>query len=110
MSGILFVLTFLLVPETLFDRERAMNVVRDSTSGGMSANEKVEISRVDTMASQVFMPYTFMRSLKIGMYRPGLVKRIISPYITLLFPGTWMVMLHYAGTFDDLLSAQSIII
>lgn len=108
ISGILFVLTFLLVPETFFDREKAMGVVRETTSGDMSFIEKSEISRVETMNSQVFQPYTFTRSLKIGIYRPGLIKRAFIPYTTLLFPGTWMVMLHYAGKIPEVSIAQPI--
>ncbi|GAB7351469.1 hypothetical protein MBLNU459_g2128t1 [Dothideomycetes sp. NU459] len=95
MSGVLFVLTFFLVPETFFDRERAMGVVRENPSA--DSTEKAEMSRIETVTSQVFQPYTFVRSLKMGIYRPGLIKRIFTPYITLTFPGTWMVMLHYAG-------------
>lgn len=94
MAGALFVLTFFFVPETLFDRAQAMAVVRDPDA---RMDEKEYISRVETVQTQVFPPYTFARSLKMGTYRPGLLKRIFTPYTTLLFPGTWMVMLHYAG-------------
>lgn len=98
LSGALLLLSFLFVPETLFDREAAMATVRsDNYHDDSPIGEKTEISRVETVSSRVFEPYTFARSLKVGMYRPGLLKRCIAPYTTLLFPGTWMVMLHYAG-------------
>lgn len=100
LAGACFVLTFLFVPETLFDREQAMSVVRPEGDMHESAmDEKAEMSRIETFSSQshVYPPYTFARSLKMGTYRPGLLKRFFTPYITLLFPGTWMVMLHYAG-------------
>ncbi|KAI5204838.1 MFS general substrate transporter [Aureobasidium subglaciale] len=98
LSGIVFVLSFFFVPETLFDREAAMAVVRpDGYDNDSPVGEKAEIARVETVSSAVFPEYTFARSLKIGMYRPGFWKRCITPYTTLLFPGTWMVMLHYAG-------------
>lgn len=98
LSGALLLLSFLFVPETMFDREAAMNVVRPNSHHDDSPiGEKAEISRVETVSSRVYEPYTFARSLKCGMYRPGLLKRCITPYTTLLFPGTWMVMLHYAG-------------
>lgn len=97
MAGVLFVLTFFFVPETLFDRAKAMAVMADPDMGDSAMEEKEQISRIETIQSQVFPPYTFARSLKLGTYRPGLLKRTITPYTTLLFPGTWMVMLHYAG-------------
>ncbi|KAI5239665.1 MFS general substrate transporter [Aureobasidium subglaciale] len=98
LSGIVFVLSFFFVPETLFDREAAMAVVRpDGYDNDSPVGEKAEMARVETVSSAVFPEYTFARSLKIGMYRPGFWKRCITPYTTLLFPGTWMVMLHYAG-------------
>lgn len=97
MSGALFVVAFFFVPETLFDRPKAMAAMADLNAGDSTMDEKEQISRVETVRSQVFPPYTFARSLKMGTYRPGLLKRIFTPYTTLLFPGTWMVMLHYAG-------------
>lgn len=98
LSGALLVLTFFFVPETLFDREAAMAVVRpENYHDDTPMGEKAEMSRVESVSSHVFPEFTFAKSLKLGMYRPGLLKRFVTPYITLLFPGTWMVMLHYAG-------------
>ncbi|KAI4758891.1 MFS general substrate transporter [Aureobasidium sp. EXF-3400] len=98
LSGAVLLLSFFFVPETLFDREAAMAVVRpEGYNNDSPIAEKAEMARVETVASTVFPEYTFARSLKIGMYRPGFFKRCITPYTTLLFPGTWMVMLHYAG-------------
>ncbi|KEQ82771.1 MFS general substrate transporter [Aureobasidium pullulans EXF-150] len=98
LSGALLLLSFFFVPETLFDREAAMAIVRpEGYDNDSPIGEKAEIARVETVNSVVFPKYTFARSLKVGMYRPGLLKRFITPYTTLLFPGTWMVMLHYAG-------------
>lgn len=108
MSGVLLALTFLLVPETLFDREQAMGIVREPSSEDKATSEKNEIRRMETIRSQVFQPYTFMRSLKLGIYRPGLIRRTFTPYITLMYPGTWMVMLHYAGKIPEVSIAQPI--
>lgn len=42
-------------------------------------------------------PFTFTRSLGFMKPKPGFLKRLVSPYLTLALPGTWMVMLLYAG-------------
>jgi MFS family permease len=98
LSGFVLLLSFFLVPETLFDRGAAMAVVRPEGHDNDSAvGEKAEMARIETVSSAVFPEFSYARSLKMGMYRPGLLKRFITPYTTLLFPGTWMVMLHYAG-------------
>lgn len=94
MAGGTLVLSFFFVPETMFDRARAMDDIHPADNTGA---EKEELSRVDTLRSQVFEQYTFARSLKMGMYRPGLLERIYTPYTTLLFPGTWMIMFQHGA-------------
>lgn len=99
MSGVLFVLFFLFVPETLFDRQAALSVSRPMMSFkvGEVSSEKNVVSHVEAQKAPTIQPYTFSMALKLGIYRPGLLKRFFTPYLTLLLPGTWMVMLHYAG-------------
>lgn len=102
LAGGLWVLVFFLVPETLYDRSRAFslqNATRSPPTGSVDEKHQnqstLQVESVNN--AEIFAPYTYARSLKIGMYRPGLLKRFIRPYTTLLFPGTWMVMFHYAG-------------
>lgn len=109
MAAGLLILTFLLVPETLFDREQAMAVLRSHSSYENSDGEKKqEIAHLESVNFQVFPSYTFTRSLRMSTYRPGLLKRVFTPYITLLFPGTWMVMLQYAGLVGLVVSLSTV--
>lgn len=110
MSGGLFALFFLFVPETLFDRQAVMGISRAKTSSNVDeiSSEKNTISRVEMQQTPSFRPYTFARSLKLGIYRPGLLKRGFTPYLTLLLPGTWMVMLHYAGLISLIVTISTV--
>ncbi|KAL1305030.1 hypothetical protein AAFC00_003929 [Neodothiora populina] len=108
MSGCLFVLTFFLVPETLFDRTSAIAIAHEPIAEEDDVNEKSNTSRIESAPHHAFPPYTFARSLKLGTYRPGLLKRLVTPYTTLLFPGTWMVMLQYGGLVGLTVTASTI--
>ena len=55
LSGAVMLLSFFFVPETLFDREAAMAVVRPEGYNRESPiEEKAEMARVETVASTVF--------------------------------------------------------
>jgi MFS family permease len=116
LAGFTLVACFFLQPETLFDRKRAMEL------GGVNAHEFAEAnghgkhSDSEKSASHAvenegpttpngprhqdhaFAPYTFARSLKVGgINRGGLIRKFLTQFLTLRFPGVWMVMLQYAG-------------
>lgn len=95
LSAFVFALCFFFQPETLFDREKAMG---QSENGVTGSNGKQHATAVEEVGSDPsFKPYTFIRSLGMGVYRPGLTRKLIGPFLTLWLPGVWMVMLQYAG-------------
>lgn len=48
-------------------------------------------------AATTYRPYTFARSLGFRYPVDRLFPKFIQPWRTLALPGTWVVMLHYAG-------------
>ena len=104
LSGALFTGCLFFLPETMFDREAAMRAVSpDHGEIDSTTNEKAgvnAIERVHTLGrvnSQVFPPFTFVRSLGFAKPRPGLWPRFWRPWLTLRYPGVIMVSLQYAG-------------
>ncbi|KAF2152848.1 MFS general substrate transporter [Myriangium duriaei CBS 260.36] len=100
IGGANLVMAIFLLPETLFDREEAMRRVGGIDEVGTQAtSEKSKgvsrLNRLDTV--QIYAPYTFARSLGFSRPRAGLVRRFWRSYLTLQLPGTWMLMLMYAG-------------
>lgn len=106
LAAINFVFCLFLLPETLFDRASAMANSEESfiaAKGGSSTSHKTDIGPPPTPR-----PFTFARSLKIGVYRPGLFGRFIAPWLTLRFPGVWMVMLQYAGVVGGIVTISTV--
>ena len=109
--GVLFVLSVLLLPETMFNREAAMGVVhrgRVEDQDIESEKEKAQMNQLERVNSQVYPPYTFARSMGFCKPRPGLLKRFYTPYITLLWPGTIVVLLNYGGLVGLIVTASSL--
>lgn len=71
-------------------------------------DKKETVKHVETIESVDHRPFTFARSLKLGIYRPGLLRRLITPFQTLRFPGTLMVMLHYGGLLALIVTISSV--
>lgn len=95
LAAITFVLCFFFQPETLYDRpQTTVQLAGDPKKADVETKESVVISSPDTSS---YRPYTFVRSLKIGMYRPGIFQKFIAPYKALRLPGVWLVSLWYAG-------------
>jgi hypothetical protein len=98
---------FFLQPETLFDRQKACS--RSQTHGEDDVNEKnTSTTLVEEAGPTSLKPYNFVRSLKIGIYRPDIVKQFIAPFLTLRFPGVWLVMLWFGGLVGGIVSVSTI--
>ncbi|KAK3369996.1 major facilitator superfamily domain-containing protein [Podospora didyma] len=159
LSGIAFLCTLLLVPETIYQRESpclplqrniprtsrfwprtpapylslvslpsmhmtlpsrfvgsidqgpALTWYQTSSSGDLSSSttparfskvsKKNRSSRGTAVASNTAAaqqpPFTFLQSLKIGMYRGNLLYQFKKPWFTLRLPATWIVMFQYGG-------------
>ncbi|KAF2021433.1 MFS general substrate transporter [Aaosphaeria arxii CBS 175.79] len=93
LSAVSFVLCLLFQPETLYERETI--AVSDAIIDEKKAN--AQTTEVVPVEAASYQPYTFARSLKIGMYRPGIAAKFAAPFKTLRLPGVWLVSLWYAG-------------
>jgi MFS family permease len=97
LSAATFVLCLVLQAETLYDRpQTSVQLARDPKKSNVETKEVVVVAD-SAAASSSYPPYTYMRSLKLITYRPGIVHKFIAPYKTMRLPGVWLVSLWYAG-------------
>jgi hypothetical protein len=68
----------------------------DTNKPNVETKEAVIIADTSVPSSS-YPPYTYMRSLKLATYRPGIVRHFLAPYKTMRLPGVWLVSLWYAG-------------
>ena len=100
LSAGLFVLCVFLLPETLFDRNSASAHGIHSTGTSMSTEIEDAMSKVNETHGRPARPdsdITFAQSLHFPRPKGNFLHELLTPYRSLLFPGTIMVMLHYAG-------------
>ncbi|AEO67469.1 uncharacterized protein THITE_2051832 [Thermothielavioides terrestris NRRL 8126] len=97
LAGFVFLGVVFFVPETLFDR-----VAEDTSSSSGDAKEAgaKDVETVETRAAsppELQGSFTYLESLGLRRPRGSLVRYFVQPWRTLALPGTWVVMLHYAG-------------
>ncbi|CAK1366123.1 putative MFS-type transporter [Cercospora beticola] len=99
----------LFVPETIFDRQGQME--QDQLQN-TTIFEKAEVDTVERVSdvshSSEQEHFTFARSLRVGVYRGHIVKNFLAPWKSLLFPGTWLVCLHYGGILGGLVATATV--
>lgn len=111
LSGFVFLTVLLFVPETLYDR-----VSTDDASLSSEDNKNPDTKEVETVQVQPQVSYesfTFLQSLNVNVgrhesARASLVQYFIQPWKTLALPGTWVVMLHYAGLVGGIVTVSLI--
>ncbi|KKY36324.1 putative major facilitator superfamily transporter [Diaporthe ampelina] len=101
LSAACFVGTLLFVPETLYSRPTALSPQPSHTQqdpAKVGETLHVESYPPTNASSSEYRPFTFTRSLGFGPIWGGNARaHFIQPWKTLALPGTWVVMLHYAG-------------
>lgn len=115
ISAGLLVLAFVLLPETLFDRPATSQDV-DSSSEVKSdskviseTTENVEEHEIDSGVPYHNRPtISFAQSLSFPKPKGGFAEKFLSPFLALRFPGTTMVMLHYAGLVGLIVSISTV--
>jgi hypothetical protein len=102
----------LFVPETLYNRSAPIEGVTHTESekqAHFENNEHVEDKQTTTVAEQqTIKPFTYVQSLGFIKPRGSLLKQFTQPWRTLALPGTWVVMLHYAGLVGGIVSISTI--
>ncbi|KAF4470375.1 HOL1 [Fusarium albosuccineum] len=115
LSGLCFIGTALFVPETLYHRQ----TLSDSTPTAKSekqaeASQAREEEYVEDKRSaratrqQSVQSFSFVQSLRFNRPRRSLVQQLVRPWRTLALPGTWVVMLHYAGLVGGIVTISTI--
>ncbi|KAL2135112.1 hypothetical protein VTI74DRAFT_9705 [Chaetomium olivicolor] len=109
LSGVVFLGVALFVPETLFNRDIVSEGsgspadIQDSDNKDMPVTKEVEAVGAKPYPSvRTDEQYTFLDSIKLirtgdMALRERLLHYFLQPWRTLALPGTWVVMLHYAG-------------
>jgi hypothetical protein len=97
LSAVTFVLCLVFQAETLYNRpQTTVTLSNDHGKSGAETKESVIVADSAVPSSQ-YPPYTYMRSLKLITYRPGIFQKFIAPYKAMRLPGVWLVSLWYAG-------------
>lgn len=100
VAGFTFLGVVFFLPETYFERARPDDASITSEDNKDPDTKEVETVQVQQQAAH--QPYTFLQSLHVNIgkhpnARESLLHYFIQPWRTLALPGTWIVMLLYAG-------------
>ncbi|KAH9863489.1 hypothetical protein IAQ61_009767 [Plenodomus lingam] len=96
LSAITFALCLVFQAETLYDRPQAtISMSEDGEKSGFHNKEAAVV--VANSAPASYPAYSYMRSLKLISYRPGIAKKFAAPYKVMRLPGVWLVSGWYAG-------------
>ena len=96
LSSITFVLCLIVQAETLYDRPQWLNNLEGD--GGKDHVEQKEVVSTTVQPSPSSYPsYSYMKSLRLITYRPGIGNKFLAPYKAMRLPGVWLVSAWYAG-------------
>ncbi|KAF4450873.1 hypothetical protein F53441_6061 [Fusarium austroafricanum] len=113
LSAVCLVGVIFFVPETLYTRSAPIEGVphpESEKSAHFGVNEHIEDKRSVAVGEQrsAYQSFTYVQSLGFIKPRGSLVKQVIQPWRTLGLPGTWVVMLHYAGLVGGIVTISTI--
>lgn len=118
-AGVTLLSCALFLPETFFDRDAAIAldlaaegiIHREKEKATVTEKQNIEeyeqVSRV-VASSHPYQPYTFARSLKVGLYSGNFVQNFLAPWKTLRLPAVWLVMLHYGGLVGGIVTISTV--
>lgn len=119
LSGVTLLSCAFFLPETSFDRDASIALDLAAEEISQREREKVtvaekqniaeheEVSRV-VASSHPYQPYTFARSLRVGLYSGNFVQNFLAPWKTLRLPAVWLVMLHYGGLVGGIVTISTV--
>lgn len=96
LSAITFILALIFQAETLYDRHQTTVVMSDDVEKP-GAERKEAVIIADSRAPTSYPAYSYLRSLRLITYRPGIAQKFIAPYKVMRLPGVWLVAAWYAG-------------
>lgn len=95
LSAITFLLCLVFQAETLFDRPQWLNDL-EGDDGKDHTEHKEALSTVQPPPTS-YPPYSYMKSLRLITYRPGIGRKFLAPYKAMRLPGVWLISAWYAG-------------
>ncbi|WAO92645.1 MFS domain-containing protein [Fusarium falciforme] len=111
LSGLCCLGVALFVPETLYERSFAGETIpATNPEKQIDQEEQVEYKQ-PTGTSQdhgTYKPFTIAQALGFNRPRGSLARQFLQPWKTLALPGTWVVMLHYAGLVGGIVTISTI--
>lgn len=97
LAAFTFFIILALVPETQFDRNVELAQLH-SARGVEHDGEKMVSATVEYTSQRYDRPtYSYSQSMGLIRYRGNWIRHFIRPWLTLVFPGTWVVMLQYGS-------------
>lgn len=112
LSAASFLFILVLQPETLYDRTIPAVADNGAHTTDKEDGRPMETKGSDHIAhleeSSSYRPFTYGRSLRVGVNRGGLPRALLRPWASLLFPGTWLVMLHYGGLVGGIVTLSTV--
>ena len=123
LVGVTLVLEVLIVPETLFDREAqlvlegqtdtddrhgAATSTSDTKPSSHTKEDIASSSERERDRTPTQPRWTYIQSLKCGLYKGNIATHFLAPWLSLAFPGTWVVMLLYGGLVAAIVSTATI--
>lgn len=95
LCSISFVLCLVFQAETLYDRPQYLHDL-EAEDGKDHVEQKEAVSSVQPPPAS-YPTYSYMKSLRLITYRPGIGRKFIAPYKAMRLPGVWLVSAWYAG-------------
>jgi len=68
--------------------------------------ETLYIGAQEHPSTRVYQPFTFAQGLGFGPLHGNLLWHFVQPWTSLALPGTWVVMLHYAGLIGGIVTVS----
>jgi hypothetical protein len=106
LSAISFVLCLVFQAETLYRRKESTVTLDDPDKDTVETKERVIVA--DAAAPSSYPSYSYLKSLRLFTYHPGLMRNFIAPYKTLRLPGVWLVSAWYAGLVGLIVTMSSV--
>ncbi|EUC40587.1 hypothetical protein COCMIDRAFT_9563 [Bipolaris oryzae ATCC 44560] len=97
LSAISFALCLVFQAETLYERPQTSYTSDNDVSNKVTAETKESVVVADSVAPSTYPSYSYLRSLRLITYQPGIGTKFLAPYKVLRLPGVWLVSGWYAG-------------
>lgn len=97
LSAISFALCLVFQAETLYERPQTSYTSENDIADKVTADTKESVVVAGSVAPSTYPSYSYLRSLRLITYQPGIGTKFLAPYKVLRLPGVWLVSLWYAG-------------